>query len=112
MNLIHDAWIPVIRRGTQKRVLIRPYEITEGIDDSPFCLIDAKRPDFTSSYLQFLIGIIQTVMTPQDEVQWARLFSNPPSKEQLFHAMQKEQRYFDLVGDGIRFMQEPTLQGD
>lgn len=110
MNLIHDAWIPVIRRGTQKRVLIRPYEITEGIDDNPFCLIDAKRPDFTSSYLQFLIGIIQTVMTPQDEVHWARLFSNPPSKEQLFHAMQKEQRYFDLVGDGIRFMQEPTLQ--
>ena len=109
MNLLNDAWIPVIRRGTPKRVLIRPYEITEGIDVDPFCSIDAKRPDFKSSYLQFLIGIIQTVMTPQDEVEWVRLFCKPPSKEQLFHSMQKDQRYFDLIGDEISFMQEPNL---
>ena len=48
-------------------------------------------------------------MTQQDEVEWVSLFCKPPSKEQLFHSMQKDQRYFDLIGDEISFMQEPNL---
>lgn len=110
MNLLNDPWIPVNRRGSEKRELIRPFEITDSIDTGPYHVLDATRPDFNGSILQFLIGIVQTVMTPVDEVAWVDLFRNPPSKEALFEAMQNEAKYFDLEGEQIRFMQEVDLQ--
>ena len=63
MNLITDAWIPVRRRESQERVFIRPYEMVDHLDDDPFLDIDAARPDFNGALIQFLIGIIQTVLT-------------------------------------------------
>ena len=110
MNLLNDPWIPVNRRGSQRRELIRPYEITDRIDIEPYHSLDATRPDFNGSILQFLIGIVQTVMTPRDEVEWVNSFRNPPSREELFDMMQKEVKYFELEGDGISFMQETHIQ--
>ncbi|NCB97012.1 MAG: type I-E CRISPR-associated protein Cse1/CasA [Bacteroidia bacterium] len=109
MNLLHDAWIPVKRRDSHKRELIRPCDLTNGIDEDPYHSIDAVRPDFKESLLQFLIGLIQTVMTPTSEVEWVALFRNPPSQDVLSEAMEKELEYFELVGDTVSFMQEPSL---
>lgn len=109
MNLITDAWIPVRRRESQERVFIRPYEMVDHLDDDPFLDIDAARPDFNGALIQFLIGIIQTVLTPVDEVEWVERFIDPPSSEELRTLMDPISKYFELEGTAIRFMQEIDL---
>jgi len=110
MNLITDAWIPVRRRESQERVFIRPYEMVDHLDDDPFLDIDAARPDFNGALIQFLIGIIQTVLTPVDEVEWVERFIDPPSSEELRTLMDPISKYFELEGTSIRFMQETNME--
>lgn len=109
MNLITDAWIPVRRRESRDRVLIRPCEIVDRLEDDPFSIVDATRPDFNGALIQFLIGIIQTVMTPADEVAWVERFIDPPSTEELQQLMDPLSKYFELEGTSIRFMQEANM---
>ncbi len=111
MNLLKDPWIPVLRRdGTTE--LIRPYEITGLIETNPVQILDAARPDFNGSLIQFLIGIIQAVMTPEDEEEWCERFLNPPAEDELQGLMEKYYAYFNLDGEDIRFMQETGLDSD
>ncbi|MCK9547590.1 MAG: type I-E CRISPR-associated protein Cse1/CasA [Sphaerochaeta sp.] len=110
MNLITDAWIPVRRRDSQERELIRPYEIVERLEDDPFVRVDSTRPDFNGALTQFLIGIIQTVMTPVDEVEWVERFIDPPSTEELQQVMEPISKFFELEGTSIRFMQEVGME--
>ena len=78
MNLITDQWIPVIRKKDRKRVLIKPAELTHLWEKDPILALDAPRPDFNGALIQFLIGIIQTTMTPEDEERWAGTISSSP----------------------------------
>lgn len=109
MNLITDAWIPVQRRKSLARELIRPYEIVNQLEENPYLSVDSSRPDFSGALLQFLIGIIQTVMTPDDEVEWVERFINPPSTEDLEKLMEPISPYFELEGSSIKFMQEEGM---
>ena len=109
MNLINDPWIPVLRRKGGEREYIRPFEITDSIDKNPYLLLDAPRPDFNGALIQFLIGIIQTVMMPEDNEEWLNRFEEPPSGKELQEAMQDVAKYFNLDGDRPLFMQDFTL---
>lgn len=104
-NLILDRWIPVRRRDGMQE-LIAPWGITDGHESNPVILLNAPRPDFNGSLIQFLIGLIQTAAAPEDEEEWEDLFDKPPSPDDLKEKFQKVQHAFDLGGQGARFMQD------
>jgi len=108
MNLINDAWIPVIRKSGPD--FIRPWEITD--TSNPVLSLNLTRPDFNGSMVQFLIGLFQTVLMPKNEKEWEINFKKPPTPEELKKACQIYQHAFNLGGDGPRFMQDLKLSED
>lgn len=110
MNLIYDSWIPVKKRNGEK-VKISPCEITENIStDLEYTDISSVRPDFDGALIQFLIGLLQTTCAPQNTQEWFSWFNKPPDKEELKKKFNPIAQYFNLDGNGPRFMQETTLQ--
>ena len=75
MNLIKDAWIPVIRAKSGRGV-IAPWQIAE-LDD-PVMELAAPRPDFQGAMYQLLIGLLQTGFAPEDFDDWLEYWSKPP----------------------------------
>lgn len=108
-NLIHDAWIPV-RRQDETRAIIAPWQITEDRDHNPIIALDAARADFNGALIQFLIGLVQTVIPPKDDRAWRAGVTNPPEMNVLKQGFEVVAFAFDLDGDGPRFMQEVDLQ--
>lgn len=108
-NLIYEKWIPVQRKDETK-VTIAPWQITEGIGSgNPISEIDAPRPDFNGALIQFLIGLVQTTMSPATEREWKNMLKNPPSMENLKSAFEKVSFAFEFDGDNARFMQDYDL---
>ncbi len=103
MNLMNDPWIPVRCADGQIR-RIRPHELT--MTDNPVVALDAPRPDFNGALAQFLIGLLQTVCAPVDEDQWEEWLLSPPAPETLAQYFSPLAAYFQLDGDGPRFMQD------
>ena len=85
--------------------------MTSGIDDDPIIRIDSPRPDFNGSLIQFLIGVTQVSMAPEDEDGWRDLRSDPPDESDLITAFQPFEEAFELGGDSFRFMQDPSVKG-
>lgn len=108
MNLLSDAWLPVIRRSGE-RLLIRPAQITDRIDDDPIVGPAASRPDFDGAVLQFLVGLLQTAFAPTTDITWGRAYDRPPTPDALDAAFSVHHSAFELSGDGPRFMQDLTL---
>lgn len=108
MNLLTDPWLPVVRRSGRREV-IRPAQITDGIDDDPIVAPATPRPDFDGAALQFLIGLLQTAFAPRDERAWGAHYDRPPSPDALQAAFATHAAAFELEGDGPRFMQDLTL---
>lgn len=108
MNLIDDAWLPVVRRsGSPHR--IAPHAITSEIATDPIVGLDFPRPDFNTALIQFLIGLLQTAVPPENEAGWATLYSRPPDPETLRQAFARWRECFALDGNGPRFMQDLDL---
>ncbi len=107
MNLINDAWVPVIRTDG-RRERIAPWQLTE--TDNPVMELDAPRPDFQGALYQFLIGLLQTCFAPEDEDDWLDYWQTPPSPEALKKAFDKVAFAFELDNpDGIAFLQDYDL---
>ncbi|MBT9549143.1 MAG: type I-E CRISPR-associated protein Cse1/CasA [Candidatus Sericytochromatia bacterium] len=82
LNLISDAWIPVLRAdGTVDE--IAPWQITESYLENPIVKLNDIRPDFNGALIQFLIGLFQTVLDLEDLDDWEDLFDSPPSVDDL-----------------------------
>lgn len=110
MNLINDPWIPIIRQDGSED-WIRPAQITEDYAKNPIVRVNAARPDFSGALYQFLIGLVQTVMTPKDHDEWINLAELPPSVTELDEKFGKEKNVFNLGGKKPRFMQDFDLEG-
>lgn len=108
MNLIHDPWIPV-RRADGSRELICPAALTDR--HNPILALDAPRPDFNGALRQFLIGLLQTLIAPQNEDQWADFLERPPTPAELATQFNAVAHAFNLDGEGPRFMQDFKLDG-
>ncbi len=104
MNLVNDAWIPVATRSG-RRFRIAPWQLTQGIEDDPIVMVAAPRPDFSGALLEFLIGLLQTEAAPEERRDWARWKEHPPAPEELRERLGPAAPYFELFGDGPRFMQ-------
>jgi CRISPR system Cascade subunit CasA len=108
-NLIHEKWIPVRRQGgTQER--IAPWEITDHLPSNPIIALDPPRPDFNGVLIQFLIGLLQTTMAPENDRAWRKALTQPPEPGQLKEIFESAAFAFDLDGNGARFMQEVELR--
>ena len=104
-NLIEKQWIPVLRRdGTPD--MIAPYEVTKYFANNPVVSLNAPRPDFNGALIQFLIGLVQTVVAPKSALEWRKKLVAPPSPEELKEAFATVQHAFELGGNGPRFMQD------
>ncbi len=104
MNLIDDPWIPVATRSG-RRVRIAPWQVTEGMESDPIIMVAAPRPDFSGALLEFLIGLFQTEAAPVERHDWALWKRQPPSPAELKERLGPASPYFELFGDGPRFMQ-------
>ncbi|BAZ95177.1 CRISPR-associated protein, Cse1 [Thiohalobacter thiocyanaticus] len=107
MNLINDQWLPV-RRRSGRRERIAPWELTDGHDSDPVTALDAARPDFQGALAQFLIGLLQTAAAPdaQRGIDWDEWLEAPPSPQQLQELVGPYVDYFELGGEGPRFLQD------
>ena len=97
LNLISDAWIPVMTTGGRR--IIRPDQIAE-----PGVLYpDWPRADLNIACLELLIGLVY-LADPVEEVEdWAERRADPG---RLRAALAPLAPAFDLGGDGPRFMQD------
>lgn len=103
-NLIRDRWLPVQSEDGAIEV-IAPWEITGN-----HTAIITARPDFDGSLVQFLIGLCQTVLPPEEDEDWRELLFNPPEPAELKAAFEPIADAFNLYGSGPRFMQEKGLE--
>ena len=101
-NLIKDHWIPV-QRANGQQTLIAPWQLTE--TENPILKLTAPRPDFNGALLQFLIGLLQTTLMPEEQ-QWYDWLNTPPTPEQLKQAFSPYQHAFELQHEKGAFMQD------
>lgn len=107
MNLIHDAWLPVIR-DSGKKDKIAPWQITE--EEDPVIEMNAPRPDFQGALYQFLIGLLQTCFAPADHDEWLDYWESPPDYKVLQGAFLLMAPAFELQNkSGPSFMQDSHL---
>ena len=104
-NLIHEPWLPVLRRSGQVDA-IQPWRVTERIDDDPCVAFAWPRPDFNGAAYEFLIGLLATGAAPEDDRAWKRQWLNPPLPEALRERFSAVAHAFDLDGTGPRFLQD------
>ena len=110
MNLIHDAWIPAVRRDGM-RGYIAPWQI--GTDSNPVTDLSAPRADFQGALHEFLIGLLQTAFAPQDEEEWEERWHQPPSGKELAAAFGRLAEAFELDNEnGPAFLQDYELPDD
>lgn len=108
MNLINQAWIPVIRQNGLPDI-IAPWQIAEA--DNPVIEINAPRPDFQGALYQLLIGLLQTCFAPEDEDQWLDYWRQMPEPEALEACFEKVAFAFELDNPGgASFMQDYELR--
>ena len=96
LNLISDAWIPVLRRSG--RDTIRPDQIAESDVLRP----DWPRADLNLACYELLVGLVYLAHPPQGSDDLA----SPPDAEKLRLAMEPLAPAFNLIGDGRRFLQD------
>jgi CRISPR system Cascade subunit CasA len=111
VNVLLDEWIPVYLKDGSKTI-ISPHEIASGLDSNPAIRVAFNRPDLDATMLEFLIGVLQTFFCPDERVpkhDWKYIFSNPPDSKTLHNAFEPISPYFNLLGDGIRFMQDRSV---
>lgn len=103
MNLITTGWL----QGVSSKgdcAPISPMDITGNWID-----IAEPRPDFRGAIYQFLIGLLQLSMAPEDEDEWRELYQELPSRDDLAKAFSPYQNAFELEADGPAFMQDLLL---
>lgn len=90
--------------------LMRPHEIV--CNQSEAIELNAPRSDLNCAMLQFLIGLVQTTMAPEDDEEWVNNLSDIPSEDTVRTAFSSVSHCFNLFGDSSRFMQDTTLPDD
>ncbi len=105
MNLLDEPWLPVqMSDGTKS--WIRPSQL----GGERVVAFYADRADFNGALAQFAIGLLQTCSPAQSQLQWKRLFENPPGEDTLQTWFEPHSAAFELDGDGPRFMQDFDLR--
>lgn len=110
MNLLSAPWLPFKLRDGQIE-----YRPPTAIADAEVIDLAMPRADFQGAAYQWLIGLLQTALAPENHDDWLELLGQPPDEKQLEAAFAPLAPAFEFDGDGPRFMQdfEPNeLDGD
>lgn len=108
MNLIENPWIPVLcRNGDAKR--IAPWQVTEDHNHNPIVALSAPRADFNGALVQFLIGLLQTTTTIENQADWENFLAEPPTPSELKEQFAPIASAFEFTGEGPHFMQDLRL---
>jgi len=101
MNLVQDPWLPFkYRDGT---VQVMPVSAIADPNVVDFAL---PRDDFQGAAYQFTIGLLQTVLAPEDKGDWQELFLEAPTNSKLQLALDSVEHAFNCTGPGPLFMQD------
>ncbi|MBQ3719361.1 MAG: type I-E CRISPR-associated protein Cse1/CasA [Methanomicrobium sp.] len=107
-NLIKEKWIPVLRKdGSQDT--ISPIDLLSDSDDNPVVEISSVRPDFDGAIMQFLIGVYQVLLSPEDDKDCRDFFKSKPSVDSLKERIDMIAPAFVLDEGEHRFMQDPSV---
>lgn len=106
LNLVSDAWIPVIDRHGQRRI-IAPWQIA----DQSLLRPDWPRADLNVACLELLIGLVFLADPPSDVEDWQdRRAADPDRLRDRLAALAPA---FNLTGDGPLFLQDlESLAGE
>jgi CRISPR system Cascade subunit CasA len=101
-SLVDTPWVPVLRTSGARQ-LIRPADLTNGIDADPIIDIDWPRPDFRCATLEFLIGLLAVACPPD---HWGAWWDTPPTAAALEGAFALLASAFEFDGGGPRAYQD------
>jgi len=103
MNLLTDSWIPVKTKAGKEE-----YICACELGRADVVATNAPRADFNAALTTFLIGLLQTFYAPKTPQDWKTRFEPPPDKKVLkaIFEDEKNNKAFNLDGDGKRFMQD------
>ncbi|KXS36368.1 MAG: hypothetical protein AWU55_3013 [Halomonadaceae bacterium T82-2] len=101
MKLLTADWLPFRTRDGAI-----DYRSPTAVADPEVVDLALPRADFQGAAYQFLIGLLQTALPPQDHGDWLDRFLEPPSVADLEAAFAPFSDAFELDGDGPRFMQD------
>lgn len=107
MNLIRDAWIPVLSLDGLAHH-IAPHQLV-ALDEHGkprFSRLNTPRADLNGALLQLLIGLVQTAYIPKDELAWGDKLLDPPTEGELQAAFAPLADAFELDSAGPAFMQD------
>lgn len=104
-NLLREKWIPVTFSDGKKSD-VAPHEIW-GSED--IVRVSSPKPEWDASILQFLIGLYQTALAPNNEREWRKVFKSPHSSEYSKEQILCYESAFNLNGDGPRFYQDRDI---
>src|SRR5690606_35937547 len=72
--------------------------------------LQSHRADFQYALYQLFIGILQVVMTPENDKGWIKQWENPPDPDGLLRSTKAYTSCFVLDGEGPAFMQDLDLR--
>lgn len=101
MNLIEDAWLKFRTPGGGFR-----FGSPAVMADPEVVDLALPRADFQGAAWQFLIGLLQTAMPPENVEEWQASWHSPPTEDALAKRLRPWQPAFELFGGGPRFMQD------
>lgn len=101
MNLVKSAWLPFRLQDDSVQELPIAAVVRPDVVD-----LALPRADFQGAAYQLIIGLLQTVIAPENRRQWHKLFNQPPTVETLQIELNKVEHAFNLTGDGPLFMQD------
>lgn len=101
MNLLQHAWLPMRTKDGSLA-----YHPPSAISDPDIVDLSLPRADFQGAAYQWLIGLLQTALPPDDHDHWLDGLAEPPNSAALEAAFAPLMAAFELDGDGPRFMQD------
>ncbi|MDN3554300.1 type I-E CRISPR-associated protein Cse1/CasA [Halomonas almeriensis] len=101
MNLMTACWLP-FRNRNGAIVYLPPTAVA----DPDIIDLALPRADFQGAAYQFLIGLLQTTLPPQDHGDWVDRLLEPPGVDELQTVFAPFVDAFELDGEGPRFMQD------
>ena len=99
LNLVTDPWIPAVRRG--EPVTICPGEIASQDIER----VDWPRDDLNIACIELLVGLVYLADPPADDGDWESRYKLP-DPDRLRDALNAYKDFFELTGDGPRFLQD------
>jgi len=105
-NLLMDRWILAERKNDDELVEIAPWEVSSQLENNPVVSLHFPMSDMEPILYEFLIGVFQTFLLPEDHREWSKIREDPPTPTELRNRFSSSAKAFQVLGDGDRFMQD------